>query len=87
MSNYFRNFDQHNQEYSAPRDREFSRILTAAVINENFRKMLLTDPELAIRSGYGGEDFHLAVEETKKLSLIRVNSLAEFASQMNNLSS
>ena len=87
MSNYFKNFDQSDREYSVPRDREYSRILTAAVINQNFCKLLLSDPELAIRSGYGGEDFHLAVEETKKLSLIRAATLADFARQLNNLSS
>jgi hypothetical protein len=85
MSNYFRNFDQSHQECSAPREREFSRILTAAVVNQNFCKLLLSDPESAIRKGYGGEDFHLAVEEAKKLALIRAATLADFARQLNNL--
>jgi hypothetical protein len=87
MSNYFRAFDQKEVEYTAPKEREFSRILTAAVVNENFRKLLLSDPELAIRSGYGGENFNLAVEEARKLSLIRAGTLAEFAIQMNSLPS
>lgn len=85
MSNYFRNFDQKRQECKVPRDREFSRILSAAVVNQNFCRLLLSDPALAIRSGYGGEDFHLANEETQKLSSIRASSLAEFARQMNSL--
>ena len=38
---------------------EISRLLTAAVINEGFRKMLLTNPELALTKGYKGESFHL----------------------------
>lgn len=87
MSNYFRNFDKTCQELPVPREREFSRILSAAVINQNFCKLLLKDPELAIRSGYGGEDFNLAVEETQRLSLIRAATLADFARQLNNLSS
>ncbi len=85
MSNYFKSFGQECQEVVFQRDCELSRILTAAVINEIFRKLLLKDPESAIRSGYAGENFHLAIEETQKLSLIRAGSLAEFATQMNNL--
>jgi len=85
MSNYFKAFDAQYQEYPAPREREFSRILSAAVVNANFCKLLLSDPEKAIRSGFAGEDFHLAVDETKKLALIRAATLAEFAVQLSNL--
>jgi hypothetical protein len=84
MSNYFRNFDQH-EEYAAPKEREYSRILTAAVVNEKFRKLLLSNPELAIRSGFGGEAFHLAKDEADRLSMIRAASLADFARQMNSI--
>jgi hypothetical protein len=85
MSNYFRAFDLEHPDFIAPREREFSRILTAAVVNSKFCKLLLSDPEKAILGGFAGEDFNLAAEETKKLSLIRAGSLAEFAIQMNNL--
>jgi hypothetical protein len=83
MSNYFRNFDQH-EEFAAPKEREYSRILTAAVVNEKFRKLLLSNPQMAIRSGFGGEAFHLAKEEADRLSTIRAVSLADFANQINN---
>jgi hypothetical protein len=83
MSNYFRNFDQ-QQECAAPKEREYSRILTAAVVNEKFRKLLLSNPELAIRNGFGGEAFHLAKDEAERLAKIRAASLADFAQQMNN---
>lgn len=85
MSNYFKAFDQECTEFGIPLEREFSRILTAAVVNSNFCKLLLSNPEEAIRGGFAGEDFHLAVEETERLSLIHAGSLAEFATQMNNL--
>jgi hypothetical protein len=85
MSNYFKDFDQMYANISKPCEREYSRILSAAVVNSNFCKLLLTDPEKAILGGFAGEDFNLAIEDTKKLSLIRAGSLAEFAIQMNNL--
>jgi hypothetical protein len=85
MSNYFRNFDQ-KEEYASPKEREFSRILTAAVVNVNFRNLLLSNPGLAIRNGYNGEAFHLGKDEAERLSAIRAASLAEFAKQMNQLS-
>jgi len=86
MSNYFRNFDQ-QEKIVAPRDREFSRILTAAVVNEKFRNLLLSNPGMAIRLGYGGEAFQLAEKETERLSRIRAASLADFATQMSNIAS
>jgi len=85
MSNYFKNFDQH-EELAGPKEREYSRILTAAVVNENFRKLLLTNPGVAIRKGFGGEAFHLAKDEAEQLSTIQAVSLADFARQINNLS-
>jgi hypothetical protein len=62
---------------------ECSRILSAAVINVQFRQMLLTNPGKAIEAGYGGESFHLGREEKNRLVSIRATSLADFASQMN----
>lgn len=61
---------------------EISRILTAAVINENFRKLLLANPDKALAAGYRGEPFHLAKEERSRLAAIRASSLAEFAAQI-----
>ncbi len=61
---------------------EYSRILTAAVINIQFRQLLLTNPGKAIESGYGGEVFALAREEKSRVAEIRATSLADFASQL-----
>jgi len=64
---------------------EISRILTAAVINENFRKLLLANPGQALSKGYRGEPFHLAQEAHTRLAAIRASSLAEFAAQIPQL--
>lgn len=68
----------HNQQ-------EFSRLLTAAVINGSFRQALLNNPGDAISSGFGGEAFNLGADVVKRLSTIRATSLAEFASQLANI--
>ena len=65
--------------------REFSRILTAAVVDGNFRRMLLSDPGKAISRGYGGENFHLVNEDKKKVASIRASSLADFALQLSKI--
>ena len=64
---------------------EYSRILSAAVINSKFREMLLSDPVKAISSGYSGEKFELDHEDQKRLATIRATSLAEFASQLSEI--
>ena len=61
---------------------EISRVLTAAVVNENFRKMLLANPEQALAKGYRGELFHFSKEERSRLGAIRATSLTEFAAQI-----
>lgn len=64
---------------------EYSRILTAAVINMQFRQLLLSNPGKAIDTGYGGEVFYLAREEKKRVAAIRATSLADFASQLSQV--
>jgi hypothetical protein len=64
---------------------EYSRILTAAVINQQFRKMLLANPEKAIEDGFGGETFTLDFEGKKRLSEIKATSLADFAIQLSEV--
>jgi hypothetical protein len=64
---------------------EYSRIITAAVINMQFRQLLLSNPGKAIDSGYGGEIFSLAREEKNRVAAIRATSLADFASQLSQV--
>ena len=61
---------------------EYSKLITAAVVNERFRKLLLTNPELALSMGYSGESFDLSKEEKKQLTSIKADSLEDFASQL-----
>jgi hypothetical protein len=61
---------------------ELSRLLTAAVINQKFRKLLLADPAIALASGFNGEPFHLASEDKNRVLSISAKSLADFAMQL-----
>ncbi|MBP9675128.1 MAG: hypothetical protein KBD67_00155 [Anaerolineaceae bacterium] len=81
MSNIFHDYHRHD-EGILQQEREYSRILTAAVVNEKFRKLLLTNPGVAIKKGFAGEAFHLGAEDTRRIADIKVTTLAEFARQM-----
>ncbi len=82
MSNIFIDYRKKEESISNI-EREYSRIMTAAVISERFRKLLLSNPQLAIKNGYAGEAFNLEKEESERISSIKASSLAEFAKQMN----
>lgn len=85
MSNIF--YDYHHRENKiSQKESEYSRILTAAVVNEKFRKLLLANPGLAIKNGFSGESFNFKDEERMRIAAIRASSLAEFARQMNAIS-
>ncbi len=61
---------------------ELSRLLSAAVVNSQFRSMLLCDPATAAQEGYEGECFAFDSREMEKLSAIHANSLKEFAAEL-----
>jgi hypothetical protein len=61
---------------------EVSRLLTAAVISQSFRSMLLNDPAKAIAGGYSGERFQMDSAEKRQVTSIHASSLAEFATQL-----
>jgi len=68
---------------SAPSNgKELSRLLTAAVINQKFCNLLLTNPATAMAIGYNGEPFSLASEERDLILSIHAKSLADFAMQL-----
>jgi hypothetical protein len=62
--------------------KEYSRLITAAVINQHFCKTLLTNPEYALATGYAGEPFNLTSEQKNHVLGIQAKSLTEFASQL-----
>lgn len=82
MSNIFTDFRRQTKQI-IDNEREYSRIMTAAVINAKFRNLLLSNPRMAIQNGFGGEAFNLELEESERISAIKATSLADFASQMN----
>jgi hypothetical protein len=61
---------------------ELSRLLAAAVINPEFSCLLLNDPELALKSGFQGEDFLFTEEECELILSIRADSLTDLAYQL-----
>ncbi|NJC97647.1 MAG: hypothetical protein C3F07_07210 [Anaerolineales bacterium] len=58
--------------------RILGRVLIAAAINPHFCARLLSDPEAALSSGFGGEKFPVSGETMKAVSSIRESSLPEF---------
>ncbi|MCD6577146.1 MAG: hypothetical protein J7K66_03930 [Anaerolineaceae bacterium] len=66
-------------------EKEYSRILLAAVINSHFRRMLLNNPAKAISNGYSDEQFDINSEEKARLSTIQATSLADFAAQLSQI--
>lgn len=61
---------------------EISRLLVAAVINQKFRKLLLTQPEKALAAGFNGERFRIPTEQKKLILEIKAKTLEEFASEI-----
>ena len=54
-------------------------LFAAAVVNRQFREMLLDDPEAALQRGYLGQRFNLSREERQRLISVRAQSLADLA--------
>jgi len=61
-----------------------SQVFAAAVVNQQFCKMLLQDPSIAIQKGYLGQTFSLSKEEQDLITSIRANSLSDLAKQVNH---
>lgn len=59
-----------------------SKLFEAAVVNRQFRQLLLSQPEAALRQGYLGNSFDLTLEEQALIISIRANSLPELAQQV-----
>jgi hypothetical protein len=61
---------------------ELNRLLSAAVVSKSFRSMLLSNPEIAVTSGYQGETFNLSEEDRSWLYSIRPANLVDLAANM-----
>jgi len=59
-----------------------SSVFAAAVVNQNFREMLLKEPEKAIKQGYLGKSFSLSEEDASLLVSLNAKSLKDLAKQV-----
>jgi len=74
---------QLSQQLDYPsRNDELNRLLSAAVVSKSFRNMLLANPEIAVSSGYQGEQFNLCAEDRSWLFSIRPTNLVDLAANM-----
>jgi len=72
-------------EYQKPvTDRSgLHRLLTAAIVNSQFREKLLKEPEQALAGGYLGQAFILTDQEKSIIGSVRASDLADFAQKVN----
>ena len=61
---------------------ELSRLISAAVVNQDFCRLLLSNPASALASGYHGERFHLGTNDEQLVLSIRAKTLVEFAREI-----
>ena len=59
-----------------------SRLISAAVVDKSFRKLLLSKPSVAMSLGYNGETFDLTEEDQALIQTIQAASLPDFAAQL-----
>ena len=59
-----------------------SRVFAAAVVNHNFREMLLKEPEKALKQGYLGKSFALSQEDASLIVSLNAKSLSDLADQV-----
>lgn len=59
------------------------RLFAAAIVNNQFRTKLLSEPEAALANGYLGQPFALTDHEKKIIKTIRATNLTDFAQQVN----
>ena len=85
MNNYNQIFIHNQPVYQKQVNREYSRIISAAVISQQFRKNLLSDPVKAISAGYCNEKFNITSEELRQIKMFKAKSLEEFAAKLTRI--
>ena len=71
-----------NSTISKSNGHDISKLLTAAIVNAKFCKLLLNDPAKALANGYNGEIFRLSKDEFDQILSIKANSISDFAKQL-----
>jgi hypothetical protein len=61
---------------------EINRLISAALVSERFRALLLDDPRKAIETGYNDETFNLDPQVVEAISSIRATSLDAFVREV-----
>ncbi|MBX2999187.1 MAG: hypothetical protein KF893_11805 [Caldilineaceae bacterium] len=61
---------------------DLNRLLSAAVVNQRFCQLLLTEPATALALGFNGESFALPTEEESLVLSIRATTLQSFTQQL-----
>jgi hypothetical protein len=69
-------------QVDSPGHDELNRLLSAAIVSKNFQMMLLSNPELAVASGYQGEKFNLSRQDHHWLLSAHPTTLVELAASM-----
>ena len=59
------------------------RLFAAAIVSNQFRAKLLSEPEAAMTGGYLGQPFALTDHEKKIIKTVQANNLADFAQKVN----
>jgi hypothetical protein len=59
------------------------RLFAAAIVSDQFRAKLLSEPEAALTGGYLGQPFTLTDHEQKVIKTVRASNLTDFAQKVN----
>ena len=70
---------------SSTKNTGINEVIAAAVVNHEFCRLLLDQPEVALQQGYLGDSFDLTPEEQALIVSIQAKSLSELAQQITNV--
>ena len=59
------------------------RLFAAAIVSDQFRTKLLSEPEAAMTGGYLGQPFALTDHEKKIIKTVQAKNLTDFAQKVN----
>ncbi len=59
------------------------RLFAAAIVSDQFREALLSEPEVALAGGYLGQTFILTDKERTIIKNVRAKTLTDFAQKVN----
>jgi hypothetical protein len=76
---------RNRNDTSSPWSFELNRLLCAAVVNQQFCQLLLTEPETAMKLGFNGESFMLSAQERWLILSIQATTLESFTQQLLSL--